>query len=90
MELEYSATSSPCMPRLAGIHGFACVVPQYVRLSSGIVAAGDPGLRARAIEIRQAAPAVAAGLALERHGAKAPELLARLGSYALMKHLLFS
>src|SRR5690606_34542037 len=53
-----------------------------------IVAAGDPCLAARAIEIRQIAPRVAAGI--RRHGDRrgAPQLLARVGVVAADETLL--
>src|SRR5690606_29077452 len=45
----------------------------------GVVAAGDPGFAARAIEVRELAPGVAAGLAVERDREKAPNLLPGIG-----------
>src|SRR6185503_18485301 len=44
-----------------------------------IVAAGDPGLAAGAIQVRQIAPRIAAGLAVERDRQEAPALLAGIG-----------
>ncbi len=45
----------------------------------GVVGAGDPRFAAGAVEIRQAAPAIAAGLAGDGNRAEAPALLARRG-----------
>ena len=49
------------------------------QIEIGIVAAGDPGVAARAQQIGQLAPGVAAGFAFARHGVELPELLAGLG-----------
>src|SRR5260370_33777927 len=46
----------------------------------GIVAAGDPRIAARAQQIGQSAPCVAAGLAFTRNGAETPARLGRAGT----------
>ena len=43
------------------------------RVELRIIGAGDPGLGAGALIVRQAAPGVAAGLALQRHGDEFPK-----------------
>ena len=74
------------MPRLIGIQGLACAVPQNVRFSTGIVTAGDPRFAARAEQVGSVPHVSPPGSFFEAIVLNRQTCLPVVASYALMKH----